>query len=74
MWEWVRECADEARRQRWQGQGERRPPHTPRAADRCRRTAHGKQGGRSPSRAAFRSQSRVTVSDFSFEDLAVFRV
>eukprot|EP00964_Phaeocystis_antarctica_P010224 scaffold5611_cov48-Phaeocystis_antarctica.AAC.6 len=44
MWEWVRECADEARRQRWQGQGEQQPPQTPRAADRRRRTAHGKGG------------------------------
>ena len=26
MWEWVREWVDEAQRQRWQGQGERRPP------------------------------------------------
>ena len=44
MWEWVRECADEARQQHMQGQGERQPPQAPRAADRRRRTGHWKGG------------------------------
>eukprot|EP00964_Phaeocystis_antarctica_P102343 scaffold67699_cov63-Phaeocystis_antarctica.AAC.3 len=42
---WVRECADEARRRRQAARtrdGQRPPPQTSLAADRCRRTGHGK--------------------------------